>query len=209
MSALDDSNAPAASVPAAAASVADVVRLPVSVPRTHANDGPVAPDELAGPRPAAPMGFSVPVHIIVPRAGIDADVSPVGLAGRTASGEPALRHPRLAAWYDLGPAPGQLGVAVLDAHVDARASRDVRRGDTVEVARADHSLAIFTVDKTERIPSRAAIQSSYSGAGPYPALNLVTCAGSLDAGRHGCRDHTVVHAHLTSGRFAADAGQGR
>jgi hypothetical protein len=180
------------------------VRTPVSVPQGPDDDGfAVAPDELSGPKPAAPLGFSVPVHIAVPQVGLNADVTPVGLGGgRTAPGVLPLKRPQLASWYDLGPAPGQFGVAVVGAHVQARTSDDVRPGDTVAVTRADHSVAIFTVDKTEQVPSgRAGAQSSvFDDAAPYPALNLVTCAGSLDTWRHGCRDHTVVHAHLTAHR---------
>lgn len=187
--------------------------LPITVPRSQRAAAtlspayPVSPDRLVGPRPAAPMGFSVPVHLDVPRAGINAEVAPVGLATRAAPGVLPLKQPRVAAWYDLGPAPGQLGIAVLDAHVGARASRSLRPGDTVEVARADHSLAIFTVDAAERVPNRRGAASSRgavpSGAVPFPALNLVTCAGSLDTWRHGCLDHTVVHAHLTGFRAPA------
>ena len=176
--------------------------LPVQVPFARTGDGPVPLDRLFGPKPIAPMGFSVPVHISVPRAGINADVTPVGLATRSAPGVLPLRHAWQAAWYDLGPAPGQLGIAVVDAHVEAGTSDDVRPGDTLEVTRADHSLAVFTVDATEQVPSwrRHAGRPQFSGPAPYAALSLVTCSGSLDTWRHGCLDHTIVHAHLTSGR---------
>lgn len=181
------------------------LRLPVSVPQAPAGDEfAVALDELSGPKPAAPLGFSVPVHITVPQVGLNADVTPVGLMdSHAAPGVLPLKRPQLASWYDLGPTPGQLGVAVVGAHVKARTSDDVRPGDTVAVTRADHSVAIFTVDKTEQVPSwRARGQSSeFTDAAPYAALNLVTCAGSPDSWRHGCRDHTIVHAHLTAHRM--------
>ncbi|MBR7835890.1 class F sortase [Actinospica durhamensis] len=176
--------------------------LPVQVPFTRAVDDPVPLDRLFGPKPITPMSFSVPVHISVPRAGIDADVTPVGLATRSAPGVLPLRSAGQAAWYDLGPAPGQLGVAVVDAHVETDTSDDVRPGDTLEVTRADHSLAVFTVDATEQVPSwrTYAGRPQFAGPAPYAALSLVTCSGSLDTWRHGCLDHTIVHAHLTSGR---------
>jgi hypothetical protein len=181
-----------------------VLHTPVSVPRAPAGDeSGVALDALAGPKPAAPLSFSVPVHIALPQVGLSADVSAVGLMdGHAAAGVLPLKRPQLASWYDLGPAPGQLGVAVVGAHVKVRTSGNVRPGDTVSVTRADHSVAIFTVDKTEQVPSwRERAQSSeFSDVAPYAALNLVTCAGSLDTWRHGCRDHTIVHAHLTSHR---------
>lgn len=186
----------------AANSGTDRLRTPVYVPRGHTEVWPVALDKLAGPEPVAPMGYSVPVHVALPQAGIDFDVTPVGLGARAAPGVLALRNPRQAAWYDLGPAPGQLGIAVLDAHVPARASYAIRPGDTIRVTRADHSLAVFTVDATEHVASGrgAAGQPRFSGAAPYAALSLVTCSGSLDTWHHGCLDHTIVRAHLTSDR---------
>ena len=214
LSALDHSSASAhAGRPGQARSVAASAAaraldlLPVQVPFAPdalGPSGPVPLDRLSGPKPIGPMGFSVPVHISVPEAGIDADVTPVGLAGRSASapGVLPLRPGGQAAWYDLGPAPGQLGIAVVDAHVDATTSGAVRPGETMEVTRADHSLAVFTVDATEQVPRWRAhmSQPQFSGPAPYAALSLVTCSGSLDTWRHGCLDHTIVHAHLTVGR---------
>jgi hypothetical protein len=166
--------------------------------------------ELTGPRPAAPMGFSVPVHIALPQAGIDADVTSIGLAvTRSAPGVLPLTRPEQVAWYDLGPAPGQLGTALVDAHVNVQTSAAVRPGETVEVTRADHSIAVFTVDEAEAVPDWRApaqaqeISDTAPYSAPYAVLSLVTCAGSLDTWRHGCLDHTVIHAHLT-----AERGQG-
>lgn len=179
---------------------------PVSVPQGRAVDAyAVAPDQLSGPKPAAPLGFSVPVHIAVPQVGLNADVSPVGLIGsQSAPGVLPLASSQHASWYDLSPAPGQLGVSLLGAHVKARTAATVRPGDTVTVTRADHSVAIFTVDKTERVPAwRTRSPAQLTDAAPYPALNLETCTGSLGTGRHGCRDHTIVQAHLTSHRAPA------
>lgn len=181
-----------------------LVRPPVSVPQRRAADDAftVAPDKLFGPKPAAPLAFSVPVHIAVPQAGLNADVTPVGLIGsHSAPGVLPVKSSQVASWYDLSPAPGQLGVSLFGAHVKARTSASVRPGDTVTVTRADHSVAIFTVDKTERVPAwRTRAQAQLAGAAPYPALNLETCSGSLDTARHGCRDHTIVQAHLTGHR---------
>jgi hypothetical protein len=113
-----------------------------------------------------------------------------------------LTSARQAAWYDLGPAPGQEGDSVVDAHVDVDISVSVRPGDTVEVTRADHSLAVFTVDEAEQVPSWRFIAQPQElrSAVPYAALSLVTCTGALDTWRHGCLDRTVVHAHLTADR---------
>lgn len=182
-----------------------LIHPPVSVPQGRAVDAyAVAPDQLAGPKPAAPLSFSVPVHIAVPQVGLNADVTPVGLVAgsRSASNAVPLKSPQLASWYDLSPAPGQFGVSVFGAQVKARTSAAVRPGDTVTVTRADHSVAIFTVDKTELVPAWRARSASQqvTDATPYPALNLETCTGSTDSRRHGCRDHTIVHAHLTAHR---------
>jgi hypothetical protein len=105
------------------------------------------------------MDFSVPLHIDVAQADIHAEIMSVGLAADGSVGVPPLNQALKAAWYDLGPAPGQLGTSIIDAHVDSSEITtyrgaffnlgDVRPGETIDVIRSDNSVAIFTVDSVE------------------------------------------------------------
>ncbi|XGX79444.1 hypothetical protein LQK93_02255 [Terrabacter sp. BE26] len=108
--------------------------------------------------------------------------------------------------YDGGPTPGQLGPAVLAAHVDTpsgvpgifyRLGR-VKAGDLVRITREDGSHLTFTVDriaafrKTE-FPTALVYRGDFTRA----EIRLVTCGGPTDS-RNEYRDNVVVFGHLTS-----------
>jgi sortase family protein len=158
---------------------------------------------------AAPLGYARPTRVTVARVGIHADVLALGL---TADGEvavPPAREPLTAAWYDRGPAPGQAGPAVITGHVDSRFAPGnraafyelgaVRPGDTVDVARADHRVAVFRVDSVALVPKTGFPTRAVYGATGYAALRLITCGGRYDR-RTGYADNVIVYAHLVGSR---------
>jgi hypothetical protein len=91
---------------------------------------------------AAPGPASVPVRLVIPTVGVATPLVRLGL-------EPdgAMQVPvdfATAGWFAGGPAPGQLGPAVIAGHVDSRTGpavfyrlRDLRPGHTIMVERAD------------------------------------------------------------------------
>ncbi len=108
-------------------------------------------------------------------------------------------------FYAAGPTPGQLGSAVLAAHVDTASGRKgvfyrlgaVRRGDQIRVTRADGTTPVFTVDRVQgfsksAFPTAAVYESELSTS----QLRLITCGGPLD-GNGTYRDNVVVFAHLS------------
>jgi hypothetical protein len=155
----------------------------------------------------APLGYSVPIRIDIPAVGIDADLISVGLADDGTIGVPPLNQARKAGWFDQGPAPGQPGAAVIDAHVDSRetagfrgafyALGDVRPGQQVRITRTDHAVAVFTVDSVEMVPKTHFPTSEVYGSVYYPALRLITCGGGFDQREHSYLDNIIVYAHLT------------
>ena len=107
--------------------------------------------------------------------------------------------------YDAGPTPGQLGPAVLAAHVDTPSGvpgifyelGKVRAGDVVKVSRRDGSHLRFTVDKVAaykktQFPTEAVYRGDFTKA----EIRLVTCGGPTDS-RNEYRDNVVVFGHLT------------
>ncbi len=109
-------------------------------------------------------------------------------------------------FYAAGATPGQLGSAVLAAHVDTASGREgafyrlgaVRDGDQIRVTRADGTTPVFTVDRVQAFaksafPTAAVYESDLASA----QLRLITCGGPLD-GDGTYRDNVVVFAHLTS-----------
>lgn len=186
-------------------------------PQGAASGPPAAPNEgePGGINPAyaasaAPMSYSLPVHIEVPATGIDADLMSIGLTADHSLGVPPLDQAQKAAWYDLGPAPGQAGPAVIDAHVDSLEVRgfhgafynlgSMRPGETIDVTRADHAVAEFTVDYVQEAPKASFPTSTVYGTVPYAALRLITCGGDFDYATHSYTDNTIVYAHLTATR---------
>jgi hypothetical protein len=156
----------------------------------------------------APMTFSTPTRISIPAVNLAADVITVDLNEDGTIGTPPLANAKVAGWYDRGPAPGQAGAAVMDAHVDSSLMSDyrgaffylglARPGMEVDVVRADHSEAVFTIDEVE-----VALKSDFPtgqvyAPTPYPALRLITCGGDFDKRTHEYLGNTIVYAHLTA-----------
>jgi sortase (surface protein transpeptidase) len=110
--------------------------------------------------------------------------------------------------YQAGPTPGQLGPAVLGAHVDSPEGRKgifwnlgkVRVGDTIAITRKDRTTATFTVDRVKAYPkAEFPTDLVYKGDFTRSEIRLVTCGGPVDS-RNEYRDNVVVFGHLTSAR---------
>ena len=182
---------------------------------------PVAPDPTAGSfdAPGAPPrapGFevgelperiaasgpgAVPVRLVIPAIGV---TTPLVRLGLEPGGEMAVpsEYGR-AGWFAEGPAPGQVGPAVIAGHVDSRSGpavfyrlRDLRPGDQVRVVRADGSRLRFVVEGARSYPKHGFPTDAVFGPVPAAALRLITCAGDFDRARGSYRDNLVVFARL-------------
>ncbi len=147
--------------------------------------------------------------------GLAADAINVDLNADGSIGTPSLADAKVAGWYDRGPAPGQSGAAVLDAHVDSSLMTDYRGaffylglakpGMEVDVTRADHAVAVFTIDEVEvALKSDFPTDQVYAPT-PYPSLRLITCGGDFDKKTHEYLGNTIVYAHLTAERAGRKA----
>ncbi|WP_301175152.1 class F sortase [Actinomadura geliboluensis] len=175
-------------------------------------DGPPRPPAwAAATRPAGPAGpalpRSVPVQVAVPAIGVRAPLVRLGLDADGSVQVPRADRPREAGWYDLGPAPGERGAAVLLGHVDSAAGAAVfydlgrlRPGHRVEVTRADGRVAVFTVESVERVAKDRFPTQRVYGPLDRPGLRLVTCGGPFDRAVRGYRDNVIVYATETSVR---------
>lgn len=156
----------------------------------------------AAPSTANVRARSTPVALDVPAIGVHT----TGLVdlGLTPSG--ALDVPKDAAtagWFALSPVPGEVGPAVLAAHVDydkrpgvfARL-REMTVGDTAEVTRSDGATVRFTAYRVERFSKSAFPTAEVYGNTVGPELRLVTCGGEFDGASRHYRDNVVVFARL-------------
>jgi len=177
---------------------------PPSLPATV-----IGAPSASSPPPAAPaapgLGRSAPVTISIASIKVHASVDQVGLAPDGALEEQPLSRAANAAWYRLGPAPGQVGPAVIVGHVDTKHSQAVffnlsrlRPGAKVVITRADGHSVTFTVDSLGTYLKTDFPTKAVYGQTSYPALRLVTCGGPFDRVAGSYRDNIVVFAHMTA-----------
>ncbi|MEU6710305.1 class F sortase [Nonomuraea sp. NPDC046802] len=177
-------------------------------PATTASPRKGVPTDLpvtGGGRTATPMRPERPTAVYIPSIGVAAPLMELGLDERGAIENPPFHPPNLAGWYRYGPVPGQRGAAVITGHLDTRTGpavfadlRNVKRGEQVQVLRADRSVAVFVVDKVEHTPKRSFPAKKVYAKLDYPGLRLVTCGGAFDRQAHSYQDNTIVYAHLAA-----------
>jgi hypothetical protein len=154
---------------------------------------PVEPPESAQPpamveRPAAarPVGAARPVRLRIPSIDVAARVVRLGLNPDRTVEVPT--DAETTGWYHPGPAPGDLGSAVILGHVDSATGpavfyrlRQLARGDRIAVDAADGSTEVFRVLRLATYPNaHFPAQEVYASGGGGRRLNLVTCGGTFD-----------------------------
>lgn len=116
-------------------------------------------------------------------------------------------------WFRLGPAPGQLGSAVILGHVDSFRGPavffrlgDLRPGDSVSVSRSDGTIARFLVVSVATYPKTRFPTREVYGPHGYSGLQLVTCGGGFDPATGHYLSNVVVYTRLvTTTDVAKDA----
>ncbi|MET3810684.1 class F sortase [Arthrobacter sp. UYEF3] len=177
-----------------------------SPPASAAEAG--SPTATTIPAPAAPDGAlpaSVPVKVEVPAIGINSALLPLGKQAngelQTPSGEPGAPG----AWYRDSPTPGQTGSSIILGHVNTTTSdfglfyrlHELTPGQSITLTRADHTAAVFTVDRVDVYHKAAFPTVEVYRNADRPEVRLITCGG-YDPATGEYRDNTVVYAHLTS-----------
>lgn len=163
------------------------------------------PSDLADPRdlPVADHGSSdagEPVTVHAPDAAIDATLVPVGLQP---DGAMELPTTGTAAWYDLGPRPGDPGPAVILGHVDSVDGPDVfyglsslEPGNVVYVDDATEVRRAFVVEDVEVVPKDTLPYERIWPDSDEPLLRLITCGGEYDLAHGGYQHNVVVYASM-------------
>jgi hypothetical protein len=143
----------------------------------------------------------VPVRIDIPRIGVASPLDRLGRA-RDKTVEVPTRW-EVAGWYAAGTRPGDPGSAVILGHVDSKRGpavffrlRELRRGDEIEVGRADGSTIRFTVERVAQYDKRRFPTDEVYYPTLTPALRLVTCGGEFDATAGHYRSNVIVFATL-------------
>lgn len=152
----------------------------------------------------APRPAEEPVRLIIPSIGINANVQKVGVNSKGNMGVP--NNFTDVAWYKQGSAPGQLGSAVIDGHVDNglglagvfKNLSSVTVGDDVQVQTKEGSLLHFTVERVETYPYQDVPVQDIFTSSDTERLNLITCDGAWVAGQKTYDHRLVVFARLSA-----------
>ena len=164
------------------------------------------PPAAAAPVPidADALPASQPLSVQVPSIGVrTGELIDLGL---TAERELEVPDDAVTAgWFELSPTPGEVGPAVIAAHVDYAGVpgaftrlRDVQPGDEITVARADRTTAVFTVYHVQRHPKSEFPTQRVYGNTETPELRLITCGGAFDEASGNYLDNVVVYARMSS-----------
>jgi sortase (surface protein transpeptidase) len=177
-------------------------------PALTASPAPVTAPATATGKPTAtggelPRRSSPPVRVEIPAIGVSSTLVRLGL-----NPDGTMQVPDdygRAGWFTGGPAPGDVGPAVIAGHVDSRNGpaifyrlRDLRSGDAIRIIRADGTTARFVADDVVRYPKRAFPTQAVFGPVPDPVLRLITCGGRFDRSRRSYDDNLIVTAHLAA-----------
>jgi hypothetical protein len=177
----------------------------VAVAEAPTDSGPPKPGSLTtGPL----MSTSPPARVIIPALDVDEAVDGLGQLPDGSMQVPG--DAETVGWYTKAPTPGALGPAVLAGHVDYRKKpgtfahlADLKPGESINVSRQDHTMAMFTVTKVGRYAKDKFPSTAVYGPINHAGLRLITCGGQFDSSRGHYEDNIVVYATLRMAHPAA------
>ena len=142
-----------------------------------------------------------PVAVRIPSLGVSSSLESLSV-GPSGALEAPVDYDR-AGWYADGPAPGEIGPAIIAGHVDSTTGpavffrlAELKVGDEVIVDTDTGRSLIFTVTaRTQSAKATFPTAEVYSNV-PRPELRLITCAGVFDRSVGHYTDNLVVFAAL-------------
>ncbi len=149
---------------------------------------------------------STPTQLEIPSIGVHSDLLKLGLNSDQTVQVPPNGRDSQAGWYKFSPTPGSLGPAVLLGHVDSAQYGPgvffklgaLRPGATLTVTRADHTAAVFRVDRVVSYAKDHFPTLEVYGNTDHAALRLITCGGSFNLSTHSYERNIVAYASLVS-----------
>jgi hypothetical protein len=163
------------------------------------------------PVPRGPLlARSTPTRLQIPAIGVSSSLLQLGLNKDRTVQVPPLSKDSKAGWYTGSPTPGQLGPSLLLGHVDSAEYGPgvffklgaLHRGDTVDVTRADATVAVFRIDRVASFPKDHFPTLEVYGDTSNAQLRLITCGGKFDFSARSYENNIVVFASLVSSHRA-------
>lgn len=188
----------------AAAALAGVVCLAGCTTSTGLSGAvPLPPSQTVAPAVSPQHEITAhphPSEVSIPRLGVVDEVVPVGLDVEGAMVVPPVDR---VGWYERGPAPGEVGPAVLAGHVNydgviGSFSRigELQPGDRIEVTDTAGTGHRFTVYDVMQVDKDVFPTGLVWGDTETPELRLITCSGAVI--NHDYTENTIVRARLAT-----------
>ena len=177
----------------------------------HAPQPNLAAAGATGPQAFGPsLGRSEPVSVDIPAIGVSSKLLHLGTGADGSIQVPSIyTEASDAAWYKYSATPGQIGVSVIEGHLDSYAGPAVffrlgglHIGDKVDVTLADGVTAVFRVTGVRAYAKSNFPAKTIYGATNFAALRLITCGGAFDYTTGHYLSSTVVFASLVSSHRA-------
>lgn len=146
---------------------------------------------LASPRPSSQLktspivqtGPGLPIRLKIPRINVDTIVEYVGLTSKGAIDVP--KGPTDAAWFDLGPRPGESGSAVISGHYGWKNNipaifdnlNELIIGDKIYIVDEKGKTDTFIVRKLRSYGENENASDVFDSGDEKSHLNLITCKG--------------------------------
>lgn len=151
--------------------------------------------------PDSAMSYSQPETLRIPSIGITSGFAAVGLNANGFLEVPPTAN--VVGWYTGAPTPGELGPAVVTAHVDWKRQEGVfhdlgrlKPGDEIAVDRADGVPVTFGVTRVAEFPKTRFPTGEVYGSVDAPELRLITCGGRFNSATRSYDDNIVVFASM-------------
>ena len=149
---------------------------------------------------ASAANSSLPVRIKIPAINVDAPMEYVGLTLDGAMDVP--KGPAEAAWYMLGPRPGEIGSAVLAGHSGWKNNvpavfddlHKLSKGDKIYIENEQGEILTFVVRENRKYNPDADATDVFGSNDGGAHLNLVTCIGIWNETEKSRSDRLVVFA---------------
>ncbi|MDO8594112.1 MAG: class F sortase [bacterium] len=133
----------------------------------------------ASPEPAS----ALPVHLKIPAIGVDAALESVALTPEGEVGVP--EDPAHAAWFNLGPRPGDIGNAIIDGHFGWKDGKPavfdklhtLKQGDKLFVEDEQGIVISFVVRELRPYAENQVSSDVFDSSDGKAHLVLITCEG--------------------------------
>lgn len=186
---------------------------PASAPPAPSAPAQAPPSSIAAapsqpaPLPAAGpiLAESAPVSLTIPDIALTTALMTLGRDAKGEAEVPPGEAGSPAGWYQYSPTPGELGPSVILGHVNTTTTPDgvfyrlheLKPGEQFSVARADGTVAVFAVDRSEVFKKDQFPTLAVYGNTQRAEIRLITCGG-YEPSTGEFTENTVVYGHLLS-----------